>query len=208
MKWDEERYGLEYDLDLFNIVAVDDFNSALSLSACHCCTNIRVDWLTARYSGRDGEQVAKHLQLAPGPCVAAGAWACGSALRIKRSLSLLTHARDHLFRRPRTMTTRPSRASSATSTSTTCAHPCACAAASRRCVHPKRGLTCVALPRRTGNRVTCRDWFQLSLKEGLTVYRCANASMPTGNMPLTRLLTLRCACLSWHIAAIRSSQAT
>jgi hypothetical protein len=23
----------------------------------------------------------------------------------------------------------------------------------------------------TGNRVTCRDWFQLSLKEGLTVYR-------------------------------------
>ncbi len=58
-------------------------------------------------------------------------------------------------------------------------------------MHPKRWLTCVALPRRTGNRVTCRDWFQLSLKEGLTVYRCANASMPTGNMPLTRLLTLR-----------------
>jgi hypothetical protein len=26
MKWDEEVYGLEYDLDLFNIVAVDDFN--------------------------------------------------------------------------------------------------------------------------------------------------------------------------------------
>lgn len=26
MKWDEERFGLEYDLDLFNIVAVDDFN--------------------------------------------------------------------------------------------------------------------------------------------------------------------------------------
>ena len=26
MRWDEERYGLEYDLDLFNIVAVDDFN--------------------------------------------------------------------------------------------------------------------------------------------------------------------------------------
>jgi aminopeptidase N len=24
---------------------------------------------------------------------------------------------------------------------------------------------------RTGNRVTCRDWFQLTLKEGLTVYR-------------------------------------
>lgn len=26
MKWDEETFGLEYDLDLFNIVAVDDFN--------------------------------------------------------------------------------------------------------------------------------------------------------------------------------------
>ena len=26
MKWDEENYGREYDLDLFNIVAVDDFN--------------------------------------------------------------------------------------------------------------------------------------------------------------------------------------
>ena len=26
MAWDEQRYGLEYDLDLFNIVAVDDFN--------------------------------------------------------------------------------------------------------------------------------------------------------------------------------------
>jgi hypothetical protein len=38
MKWDEERYGLEYDLDLFNIVAVDDFNSAFAahLGACAC----------------------------------------------------------------------------------------------------------------------------------------------------------------------------
>ena len=26
MRWDEETFGLEYDLDLFNIVAVDDFN--------------------------------------------------------------------------------------------------------------------------------------------------------------------------------------
>lgn len=29
MRWDEERYGLEYDLDLFNIVAVDDFNMGI-----------------------------------------------------------------------------------------------------------------------------------------------------------------------------------
>ena len=26
MKWDEERYGRQYDLEVFNIVAVDDFN--------------------------------------------------------------------------------------------------------------------------------------------------------------------------------------
>ncbi len=26
MRWDEETYGREYDLDVFNIVAVDDFN--------------------------------------------------------------------------------------------------------------------------------------------------------------------------------------
>jgi hypothetical protein len=26
MKWDEEAYGLEYDLDVYNIVAVNDFN--------------------------------------------------------------------------------------------------------------------------------------------------------------------------------------
>lgn len=35
----------------------------------------------------------------------------------------------------------------------------------------------------TGNRVTCRDWFQLSLKEGLTVFReqlyCENISSPS-----------------------------
>ena len=30
MRWDEETFGLEYDLDLFNIVAVDDFNMGVS----------------------------------------------------------------------------------------------------------------------------------------------------------------------------------
>jgi aminopeptidase N len=32
MKWDEEVFGLEYDLDLFNIVAVDDFNMGRALT--------------------------------------------------------------------------------------------------------------------------------------------------------------------------------
>lgn len=26
MKWDEDKFGLEYDLDIFNVVAVNDFN--------------------------------------------------------------------------------------------------------------------------------------------------------------------------------------
>jgi len=30
MRWDEQVYGLEYDLDLYNIVAVDDFNMGAS----------------------------------------------------------------------------------------------------------------------------------------------------------------------------------
>lgn len=30
MKWDEEKFGLEYDLDIFNVVAVNDFNMGKS----------------------------------------------------------------------------------------------------------------------------------------------------------------------------------
>ena len=38
MRWDEEAFGLEYDLDLFNIVAVDDFNMcALAQSSPRVC---------------------------------------------------------------------------------------------------------------------------------------------------------------------------
>jgi aminopeptidase N len=29
MKWDEDTFGLEYDLDMFNIVAVEDFNMGM-----------------------------------------------------------------------------------------------------------------------------------------------------------------------------------
>ncbi len=36
----------------------------------------------------------------------------------------------------------------------------------------------------TGNRVTCRDWFQLSLKEGLTVFRDQEFSMDLGGHAL------------------------
>ena len=36
MKWDEDKYGLEYDLDLYNIVAVNDFNMGAMENKVHC----------------------------------------------------------------------------------------------------------------------------------------------------------------------------
>jgi len=43
----------------------------------------------------------------------------------------------------------------------------------------------------TGNRVTCRDWFQLSLKEGLTVFRDQEFGADTHNRALTRIRDVR-----------------
>ena len=37
MRWDEDTFGLEYDLDLFNIVAVDDFNMGVSVTVPARC---------------------------------------------------------------------------------------------------------------------------------------------------------------------------
>lgn len=42
-------------------------------------------------------------------------------------------------------------------------------------------------PRRTGNRVTCRDWFQLTLKEGLTVYRDQQFTADMNSAPVKRI---------------------
>lgn len=39
----------------------------------------------------------------------------------------------------------------------------------------------------TGNRVTCRDWFQLSLKEGLTVYRDQEFTSDMNSRPVKRI---------------------
>ncbi len=39
----------------------------------------------------------------------------------------------------------------------------------------------------TGNRITCRDWFQLSLKEGLTVFRDQEFSADRGSRPVKRI---------------------
>lgn len=43
----------------------------------------------------------------------------------------------------------------------------------------------------TGNRVTCRDWFQLSLKEGLTVYRDQEFSSDMGSRAVKRISDVR-----------------
>jgi len=93
MQWDEQVYGLEYDLDIFNIVAVDDFNM--------------------------GAMENKGLNIFNTSCVLASPDITTDAgyLRIE---SIVAHEYFHNF---------------------------------------------------SGNRVTCRDWFQLSLKEGFTVFR-------------------------------------
>jgi len=43
----------------------------------------------------------------------------------------------------------------------------------------------------TGNRVTCRDWFQLSLKEGLTVFRDQEFGADTHSRAVTRIQDVR-----------------
>ncbi len=93
MKWDEDTYGREYDLDLFNIVAVDDFNM--------------------------GAMENKGLNIFNSRLVLASPETATDA-DYERIESVIAHEYFHNW---------------------------------------------------TGNRITCRDWFQLCLKEGLTVFR-------------------------------------
>jgi aminopeptidase N len=93
MAWDERVYGREYDLDVFNIVAVDDFNMG-------AMENKGLNIFNSKY-------VLASPQTATDSFYAA----------IER---IVAHEYFHNW---------------------------------------------------TGNRITCRDWFQLSLKEGLTVWR-------------------------------------
>ncbi len=92
-KWDEERFGLEYDLDIYMIVAVDDFNM--------------------------GAMENKGLNIFNSSCVLANTKTATDADFINIE-AIIGHEYFHNW---------------------------------------------------TGNRVTCKDWFQLSLKEGLTVFR-------------------------------------
>jgi len=93
MKWDEDVYGREYDLDLFNIVAVDDFNM--------------------------GAMENKGLNIFNSSAVLASP-ETSTDMNFERIEAIIAHEYFHNW---------------------------------------------------TGNRITCRDWFQLCLKEGLTVYR-------------------------------------
>lgn len=109
MAWDESAYGLEYDLDVFNIVAVDDFN----LGAME---NKSLNLFNAKYILADPKTATDtdYAQIE----------------------AIVAHEYFHNW---------------------------------------------------TGNRVTCRDWFQLSLKEGLTVYRDQQFSADMRSAPVTRI---------------------
>ncbi len=93
MRWDEEKYGREYDLDIFMIVAVRDFNMG-------AMENKGLNVFNSAYILANGETATD--------------------LDFELILRVVGHEYFHNW---------------------------------------------------SGNRVTCRDWFQLSLKEGLTVFR-------------------------------------
>ncbi|KAG2580778.1 hypothetical protein PVAP13_6NG363600 [Panicum virgatum] len=109
MQWDEEVFGLEYDLDLFNIVVVPDFNmGAMENKSLNIFQSRLV--LASPETATDGDYAA--------------------------ILGVVGHEYFHNW---------------------------------------------------TGNRVTCRDWFQLTLKEGLTVFRDQEFSSDLGCRTVKRI---------------------
>jgi aminopeptidase N len=113
MAWDEAEYGLEYDLDVFNIAAVSDFNMG-------AMENKGLNVFNTKY----------------------------------------------ILARPETATDADYEG-----IETVVAHE--------------------YFHNWTGNRVTCRDWFQLSLKEGLTVFRDQHFSEFMGSAAVKRLANVR-----------------
>lgn len=109
MKWDEDVFGLEYDLDLFNVVAVPDFNMGAMENKSLNIFNSKLV-LASPETATDADYAA--------------------------ILGVIGHEYFHNW---------------------------------------------------TGNRVTCRDWFQLSLKEGLTVFRDQEFSSDMGCRPVKRI---------------------
>ncbi len=113
MQWDEDVFGLEYDLDVFNIAAVSDFNMG-------AMENKGLNVFNTKYV------LAK-------PETATDSDYQGIE-------TVIAHEYFHNW---------------------------------------------------TGNRVTCRDWFQLSLKEGLTVYRDQEFSADQGSRVVKRIGDVR-----------------
>ncbi len=109
MRWDEAVYGREYDLDIFNIVAVDDFNM--------------------------GAMENKGLNIFNSSCVLCSPEVTTDS-EFQRVQAIVAHEYFHNW---------------------------------------------------SGNRVTCRDWFQLSLKEGFTVFRDASFSADMGSPTVKRV---------------------
>ena len=109
MKWDEDTYGREYDLDIFMIVAVNDFNM--------------------------GAMENKGLNIFNSSCVLASPDTATDA-DYYNIQSIIGHEYFHNW---------------------------------------------------SGNRVTCRDWFQLSLKEGFTVFRDQEFSADLNSRPVKRI---------------------
>jgi len=109
MRWDEERFGREYDLDIFMIVAVEDFNM--------------------------GAMENKGLNVFNTSCVLASP-DTATDLGYQRVEAVVAHEYFHNW---------------------------------------------------SGNRVTCRDWFQLSLKEGFTVFRDAEFSSDMNSRGVKRI---------------------
>jgi len=113
MKWDEDSYGREYDLDVFNIVAVSDFNFG-------AMENKGLNIFNSRYILADAETATD----ADFDAIA----------------GVVAHEYFHNW---------------------------------------------------SGNRVTCRDWFQLSLKEGFTVFRDQQFSADQGSEAVKRIEDVR-----------------
>ena len=109
MKWDEDTFGLEYDLDLFNIVAVPDFNMGAMENKSLNVFNSRLVLASTRTA---------------------------SDLDYNRIEGVVAHEYFHNW---------------------------------------------------TGNRVTCKDWFQLTLKEGLTVFRDQSFTADLNSRPIKRI---------------------
>ncbi|MFC3712822.1 aminopeptidase N [Sphingoaurantiacus capsulatus] len=113
MRWDEQVYGREYDLDLFNIVAVSDFNFG-------AMENKGLNIFNSKYILADADTATD--------------------LDFDNVAAVVAHEYFHNW---------------------------------------------------TGNRITCRDWFQLSLKEGLTVYRDQEFSADHGSRAVKRIEDVR-----------------